>query len=143
MTPGADCLIALGSNRGRRRSHIRFALRALDLLPRTRLLRRSSLHETAPVGGPPQRHFINAAALIRTRLSPMGLLVELKRLEASCGRRPGPRWGPRPLDLDILYYGRKKLRTRYLRVPHPLVRKRQFVLAPLAEVSPSRLGGKC
>lgn len=129
----ALCAVALGSNRGDRAAHLRFALKALDRLPGTRVLRRSTFHRTAPVG-PPQPAYLNAAALIRTRLSPMGLLVELKRLEALRGRRPGPRWGPRPLDLDILSYGRRRLRTPWLAVPHPLARRRRFVQEPLAEV---------
>lgn len=134
MRPGVLAAIALGSNRGSRSKHIRFAFKALDRLPRTRLLSHSSIHESKPVGGPPQRDFLNAAALLRTRLSPMGLLVELKRLEARRGRRPGRRWGPRPLDLDILSYGRTTLRTRFLTLPHLRARRRRFVLAPLAEL---------
>lgn len=134
MSPGVLCAIALGSNRGNRSKHIRFAFKALDRLPQTRLLRRSSIHESKPAGGPRQRDFLNAAAMIRTRLSPMGLLVELKRLEARRGRRPGRRWGPRPLDLDILTYGRKTVRSRFLTVPHPRARSRRFVLEPLAEL---------
>jgi 2-amino-4-hydroxy-6-hydroxymethyldihydropteridine diphosphokinase len=110
-----------------------FAFKALARLARTHLLRRSSIRETAPVG-PPQPEYLNAVARIETALSPMGLLVELKRLEAARGRRPGPRWSPRPLDLDILSYGGKRVRTRWLEIPHPLALKRRFVLEPLAEM---------
>jgi len=131
----ADCLIGLGSNRGDRRAHLAFAFDSLAGLARTRLVRRSSIHETSAVG-PPQPKYLNAAAWIKTGLSPMGLLVEIKRLEALRGRRPGRRWGPRPLDLDILFYGRRRLRTRWLRLPHPLALERRFVLQPLLEVRP-------
>lgn len=130
-----DCLIGLGSNLGDRAGHLRFALKALAALPRTRLLRRSSFRRTAPVG-PPQPEYLNAAAWLRTTLSPMGLLLELKRLEALRGRRPGLRWGPRPLDCDLLFYGRSRIRTPFLRVPHPRALGRRFVLEPLAELRP-------
>jgi len=125
----------MGSNRGPAKRHLRFALHALARLPFTRLLRRSSLYRTAPVGGPPQADYLNAVACVRTSLSPAGLLVELKRVEALRGRRPGPRWGPRPLDLDILFYGDARVRTRLLGVPHPRALARAFVLVPLAELS--------
>lgn len=127
-------VLALGSNRGDRRTHLRWALRELARLPRTRLLRASSFHETEAVGPGRQRRYLNAAALVETGLSPMGLLVELKRLEAARGRRPGPRWGPRTLDLDIVSYGRLRLRTRWLALPHPRARSRDFVRLPVSEV---------
>ncbi|MBI5243948.1 MAG: 2-amino-4-hydroxy-6-hydroxymethyldihydropteridine diphosphokinase [Elusimicrobia bacterium] len=133
MRPPVDCFIGLGSNLGDRKAHLAFALKALSRLPFTRLVRRSRLHETAAVG-PPQPKYLNAVAWIKTRLSPMGLLVELKRLEALRGRRAGPRWGPRPLDCDILYYGKKRLKTPWLTLPHPLALSRRFVLEPLAEL---------
>ena len=66
----------------------------------------------------------------------MGLLIELKRLEALRGRRPGPRWGPRPLDCDLLFYGAARIKTAHLEVPHPRALSRRFVLEPLAELRP-------
>lgn len=69
-------------------------------------------------------------------MTPMGLLVECKRLEAAAGRKPGLRWGPRPLDIDIISYGRRRLRTRWLEIPHPRAMERAFVLAPLADIAP-------
>ena len=128
-----QCFIGLGSNLGDRKAHLVFAFKSLARLARTRLVRRSSIHETSPIG-PPQPKYLNAVARIETALSPMGLLIELKRLEAARGRRPGPRWGPRPLDLDILFYGRERLRTLWLELPHPLALERSFVLEPLAEL---------
>lgn len=68
----------------------------------------------------------------------MGLLAELKRLEALRGRRPGRRWGPRPLDCDLLFYANLRLRTPHLRLPHPRALRRRFVLAPLAEILPEQ-----
>ncbi len=130
----ADCLIALGSNQGPRERHLRFAIKMLAALPRTRLIRASSFIETQPVGGPSQGPFLNAAARLRTGLTPMGLLVELKRLESLRGRRPGVRWGPRPLDCDIIYYGARSIRTSWLRIPHPRAHRRGFVRGPAAEL---------
>ena len=130
----ASCLIALGSNQGDKAGQLRLALRALAWLRGTRLKRASSLHRSRAVGPGRQPYYLNAAALIETSLSPMGLLVELKRLEARRGRRPGRRWGPRPLDLDILSYGRLRLKTRFLTLPHPRALSRPFVLGPLAEL---------
>ena len=134
--------LVLGANLGNAARSVRSALRALNGLPHTRLLRHSSLLLTSPVGRTRQPDFVNCGALIRTRLSPMGLLTELKRLEALAGRRPGPRWGPRPLDIDIAAYGGRRLRSPLLTLPHPRLLERRFALAALAELSPGmRLPG--
>ena len=132
----SDVLISLGSNLGDRRGHLRSALKMIAALPRTRVLRTSSLRDTAPVGGGRQPAFINAVTQLGTRLSPMGLLAQLKRIEASRGRRPARLWGPRPLDLDILFYGGFRLRTPFLKLPHPRALEREFVLTPMAEILP-------
>lgn len=129
------CLLLLGSNQGDRERKLRAALACLRRLPGSRLLARSRLYETAPVG-PSRRSFLNMAVRLGTRLSSMGLLVELKRIEALAGRRPGPRWGPRPLDIDILDYGGRKARAKWLSLPHPRLAARAFALAPLAELAP-------
>lgn len=120
---------------GDREKHLRKALAGLGRLRGTLVLSRSRIYETAPVG-PSRRPYLNMAARLRTALSPMGLLVELKRLEAGAGRRPGLRWGARPLDIDILDYGGLRLRTAWLTLPHPRVVERAFALAPLADVAP-------
>ena len=127
-------LVALGSNRGRRLAALRSAARSLGRLPGTRFLAGSSVYESAPVGPGRQGPYLNAAILLRTALRPHALLVELKRLEALAGRKPGPRWGPRPLDLDIVSYGRARVKTRLLTLPHPLARGRPFVVRPAAEL---------
>ncbi|MBI4425222.1 MAG: 2-amino-4-hydroxy-6-hydroxymethyldihydropteridine diphosphokinase [Elusimicrobia bacterium] len=128
--------LSLGSNLGRPRERLAWALRELDRLPSTRLVRASRVLRSSPVGAPGQPDFLNRCALVATRLSPMGLLAELKRLEGVAGRRPGPRWGPRPLDIDIVFYGRERIASRLLRVPHPRAAERRFVLEGLAELSP-------
>ena len=129
-----DCLIALGANAGPRKANLRFALKGLNALPGTRLIKSSSFIETRPRGGPCQGLYLNAAARILTSLSPMGLLLELKRLESRAGRRPGVRWGPRPLDCDIIFYGNRAIRTAWLRIPHPRAHRREFVRGPATEL---------
>jgi 2-amino-4-hydroxy-6-hydroxymethyldihydropteridine diphosphokinase len=131
-------LVALGSNLGDRLRHLRRARRALDRLPGTRVVAVSDVYESAPVGPGRQRPYLNAVAALRTTLKPLSLLVELKRLEAAAGRRPGRRWGPRPLDLDILSYGRLRMRTPLLTLPHPLAARRAFVTVPVADLAGRR-----
>jgi len=130
-----DCLLLLGANLGRRRDNLRRALRWLAAAPGGRILVRSRLYDTAP-WGPSRERYLNLAVRYRTALSPMGLLVELKRLESRAGRRPGPRWGPRPLDIDILDYGGRRLRGRWLRVPHQAAARRAFALVPVCDIAP-------
>lgn len=130
-------LVALGSNLGDRQSHLDFALDALDSTPGIRLIRASTRHVTSPVGGPPgQGAFLNAAALIRTTLDPHALLATLHQIEAEAGRAREIRWGERTLDLDLLLFGKARIDTTTLTVPHPRMALRRFVLAPAAEVAP-------
>ncbi len=129
--------LGLGSNLGDRRRNLETALEALRAHPQITVSAVSSFLETDPVGGPPgQGKFLNAAAGIETDLAPGALLEELKRIERALGRRPGPRWGPREMDLDILLYGEEILETAALVIPHPRLRERRFVLEPLAEIAP-------
>ncbi|MDD5627500.1 MAG: 2-amino-4-hydroxy-6-hydroxymethyldihydropteridine diphosphokinase [Elusimicrobia bacterium] len=130
-----DCLLLLGANLGRRRDHLRRALLRLDGLRGGKVLARSRLYDTAPLG-PSRRRYLNLAVRYRTPLPPMGLLVELKRLEALAGRRPGPRWSARPLDIDILDYAGRRFKSRWLSLPHPGAARRAFVLAPVCDIAP-------
>jgi 2-amino-4-hydroxy-6-hydroxymethyldihydropteridine diphosphokinase len=133
----ADCLIALGSNLGDRSEHLRRAFAALAELPSTRLVARSRLYQSAPIGGPEQQgEFLNAAALLATLLSPTNLLGQLQRIEAAAERTPGERWAARPLDLDIAIYGESNESTPQLTLPHPRMTYRRFVLQPAADVAP-------
>ena len=100
---------------------------------------------TAPVGPVAQASYVNAAAAARTSVGPEALLVLAKRLESAAGRRSGPRWGPRPLDIDILDFGGQvmgwqtvhdPMQPAHLVLPHPELHKRAFVLEPLAEIAP-------
>lgn len=98
----------------------------------------SPLYRTEPVGGPPQPDFLNAVAAGVTRLAPLALLAFLHDLERASGRvRTAERGGPRPLDLDLLLYGDREIALPGLLVPHPRLRERRFVLAPLADLRPS------
>lgn len=97
---------------------------------------RSSVYETAPVGGPVQGSFLNAVVVIDTARSPMALLRELLAIERIEGRERRERWGPRTLDLDILLYGREAVDVPGLTVPHPRIQERRFVVEPLLEAWP-------
>ena len=132
--------LGLGANLGERRETLDAALAQLAAHPAIRVRTVSALLETEPVGGPPgQPHYLNGAAEIETDLAPAVLLAELKRIERDLGRRQGPRWGPREIDLDILLYGRLILETPDLSIPHPRLRERRFVLEPLSEIAPDAI----
>lgn len=133
--PAQSALIALGSNLGDREAHLRFAIEQLRALPRTRVAAVSTFHETQPVGGPPQRPFLNAAVRIATALGPEALLARLADLEKARGRERTVRDGPRTLDLDLVLFGSTICETPSLTLPHPRFRERAFVLAPAAEVA--------
>jgi len=133
----AEVALSLGSNLGDRRAQLAAALRGLeaDLL---RDLRVSSLYETAPVEvGEPQPAFLNLCAVGDCALSPAGLLAGCQALERAAGRPAGGPRRPRVLDVDLLYYDRLQLAEPGLRLPHPGLARRRFVLAPLAELRPA------
>ena len=133
----ARAYIGLGSNLDGPRGQLARALRELDRLPGTRCVARSASYHSAPMGPADQPDYVNAVALIETRLDPYQLLSVLHCLERAHGRvRSGRRWGPRPLDLDILIYGDLCLQDPRLELPHPGLPRRNFVLYPLEEISP-------
>ena len=126
--------IGLGANLGNREANLRAALRGLWRMGRVEAV--SSLYETAPVG-PEQPAFLNAACRFETGLEPRPLLRFLQGLEHELGRRPGgERWGPRPIDLDVLLYEDRVIEEDDLTLPHPRLAERPFVLATLAEIAP-------
>ena len=129
------CYLGIGSNLGNRRKNIKEAIRKINLLRETKVIRVSEIIETNPVGGPPnQGKFLNAALKIKTRVSPLKLLENLKNIEKELGRTKTVRYGPRVIDLDILFYADKAINRKRLHVPHPKLFKRQFVLRPLLEI---------
>ena len=129
--------MALGSNLDDPRAQVERALVALDHLPGTHGVSRSSLYRSRPLGPVPQPDFVNAVAGLLTELEPAALLGELKALETRLGReRPVVRWGPRRIDLDLLVLGDARVSGPELQLPHPGVAQRAFVLVPLAEIAP-------
>ena len=131
--------VALGANLGDREKTIRTALAELDAAPGVRVAAVSSLRETEPVGYLDQPRFLNGAAAVETSLPARGLLDLLLAVERRFGRaREGvPPQGPRTLDLDLLLYGAARIEQPGLRIPHPRLHERRFVLEPLAELDPS------
>lgn len=127
--------VGLGANLGDAVAAVRGAARELGSAPGIRLIALSPLYRTAPVdaGGP---DYVNAVAQVETRLTAPALLAALQAIERSAGRgRPYPN-APRSLDLDLLLYGSGRIDSARLTVPHPRMRQRAFVLAPLADVAP-------
>ncbi len=133
----SDVFIALGANEGDRELHLLRGVAELGKLPETRITALSGFYDTEPVGPVAQGNFLNAVARLETSLSPRQLLDELQRIESSVFRRrrdvPG---GPRPMDLDILFYGNRVVNEANLTIPHPRLHERRFVLVPLAEIAP-------
>jgi len=128
--------IGLGSNLDNPRRHVAQALVELDRLPLTRRLAASRLYASRPLGPQDQPDFINAVALLETRLSPLALLDQLQALEQRHRRVRARRWGPRTLDLDLLLFDDSVLALPRLVVPHPELRQRAFVVMPLLELAP-------
>jgi 2-amino-4-hydroxy-6-hydroxymethyldihydropteridine diphosphokinase len=126
--------VALGSNLGDREDHLRRALEALGELGRVTAI--SGLHETEPIGYRDQPDFLNAVVELETELSPEELLGRLQEIERRLGRRPTFRDGPRTIDLDLLLHGDAVIDRPELRLPHPRMTERRFVLEPLAEIAP-------
>jgi 2-amino-4-hydroxy-6-hydroxymethyldihydropteridine diphosphokinase len=128
--------VGLGSNLADPVAQVSRALAALDRLPRTRLVRRSSLYSSAPVGYLQQPDFINAVAQLETELAPRALLDALLALEHECGRTREFLYSPRTLDLDLLLYDDMTHHEHGLTIPHPQMHLRAFVLQPLLEIAP-------
>ena len=131
--------IALGSNLGDRVSCITRAVAALQEKGAS-VLKQSTIIETDPAGGPPQNKFLNAVVKISTELSPLELFSLCQSIETELGRVRDVANGPRTIDLDILLYDRLTIDTPQLKVPHPRMFERKFVLDPLKEIEPGLLG---
>jgi 2-amino-4-hydroxy-6-hydroxymethyldihydropteridine diphosphokinase len=126
--------LGIGSNLGDRLAHLQDAVRGLVATPGISVVAVSAVYETAPVGGPPQPDYLNAAVAIDTALSARDLLGVAHRLEHDAQRVRGERWGPRTLDVDVLLVGDEEIHDDDLEVPHPRLAERGFVLAPLADL---------
>jgi 2-amino-4-hydroxy-6-hydroxymethyldihydropteridine diphosphokinase len=128
--------IGLGSNLVAPVSQVQTAITELAGIRQSRLLKSSSLYQTAPLGPAGQPDYINAVAALQTPLSADELLTELQKLENRHQRVRRERWGPRTLDLDLLLYGDEVINSERLTVPHPGLSERNFVLIPLREIAP-------
>ncbi|HEX6988782.1 MAG TPA: 2-amino-4-hydroxy-6-hydroxymethyldihydropteridine diphosphokinase, partial [Bacillota bacterium] len=128
--------LGIGANLGDRRGQLREAVRRLASEPGIHLMGVSPLYETAPIGLLDQPAFFNAVLAVDTTLFPSALLATCKRVEAAAGRLPGVRWGPRPLDVDILLYGDLGLAGPDLEIPHPRLAERAFAMRPLLDLAP-------
>lgn len=129
--------IGVGSNVGDRAKFCRRAVEELQAHPSIQVDAVSSLYETSPVGGPPQRSFVNLVCQTSVDVEVRELLEIIKQIEVKLGREPSDaRWGPRVVDLDILTFGEDKINEADLEIPHPRMTQRQFVLVPLLEIDP-------
>ncbi len=129
--------IGIGSNLGDREDNCAEAVRRLDANG-VRVVKCSAVYETEPWGLKDQPKFVNMAVEAETGHSPRGLLAVVKKIESEMGRRPGVKWGPRLIDLDILLYGDLVVEETDLSIPHPLMHRRNFVLEPLSEIAPEK-----
>ena len=126
--------IGVGSNLGDKLRQCEQSLREILRVDHHRLLARSSFYKTQPLGFLDQDWFVNGAIKIETFLEPLELLRSLKEIELKLGRKESFRWGPRAIDLDILFFDDETIRTGELIIPHPRLEERQFVLVPLVEI---------
>ena len=128
--------LSLGANLGDRLNNLARARREISKIKNTRILSFSSIYETLPWGQEKQPDFLNQAAALETALEPMELLAALQAIEIKMGRQKREKWGPREIDIDILLFGNLIIVSEQLIIPHPLLRKRLFVLVPLQELEP-------
>ncbi len=129
------CYLGIGSNLGNRKRNISLAIKKINALQNTKVLKSSRVIESLPVGGPAaQDEFLNAVLKIETKLPALTLLRRLKEIESQMGRKKTVRFGPRVIDLDILLYADKVKKSKALTIPHPKMFDRDFVIKPLMEV---------
>ena len=138
-----EAALAFGSNLGDSRAMIERAIAALGGIEQVRVKRVSSFYRTPPWGVEDQPDFVNACALIETGYLPEDLLAACKDLEKVLGREAAVRWGPRLIDIDLLWMEGETRASEALTLPHPRMTERAFVLVPLAEIAPDlEIGGK-
>ncbi|HRI58906.1 MAG TPA: 2-amino-4-hydroxy-6-hydroxymethyldihydropteridine diphosphokinase [Saprospiraceae bacterium] len=133
-----NVFLGLGSNMGDRAAHLRTAA---DLISKNigKIAKKSHVYETQPWGKTDQDRFLNQVVMANTTLDPRDLLEKITKLEREMGRerrRDQDKWGPRIIDIDILFYGKRVIRDKGLEIPHPELHKRAFVLVPLLEIAP-------
>ncbi len=134
MSEAIEVYLGLGSNMGDRSANLS---EAMELLSRKLQVEKvSAVYDTEPMGDTDQARFLNLVCQVYTRIEPAGLLALAKGIETKMGRAPGKRNSPRPIDIDILFYGDQVMETPQLAIPHPRIAERAFVLVPLAEIAP-------
>ena len=133
---GTRAFVGLGSNLDGPTEQIEAAIASLRQIPGTRVTARSSLYRSAPFGPVLQPDYVNAVVMLQTRRKPRELLDQMQAIESEQGRERGERWGPRRIDLDLLLFGDETIEEDGLKVPHPGIAERNFVLLPLGEIAP-------
>ena len=135
--------IGIGSNLGERKDNYREACDKISALPQTRIVKASSMYESEPLGDA-TTWFINGVIEIETEFTADQLLKQLQAIETTMGRKrvKGKKWGSRIMDLDILLFGKEVIEKRALKVPHPELQNRRFVLVPLSELAPQLIHPK-
>lgn len=129
-------VLGFGSNFGNRVNYIESALRYISLSDAFDFLALSSIYETEPWGYKKQKNFLNCVGIFLCRFSPAEALKTINRIEKKIGRVDRGKWKAREIDIDVLFYGRKIIKTKKYSIPHPLVAERNFVLKPMAELMP-------
>ena len=132
---GSRVFIGVGSNLGNRRGYYQKALDLMANLPQTAIVRCSSLYETEPIGEA-KNWYINGVVELETALSPQHLLSRLQKIESALGRTRAKKWASRTIDLDILLFDKQVVNEERLKIPHPEMYRRRFVLLPLSELAP-------
>ncbi len=133
-----SCLLLLGTNLGDKRKNLQAALQQIGARA-GKIVQVSSIYETAPWGKSSEHSYYNQAVEIETKLPPVTLLRTLLDIELLLGRTRQEKWGDRILDIDILLYDQEVVQTEHLKIPHPEIANRRFVLVPLAEIAPERV----
>lgn len=134
MSKVSEVYLSLGSNIGNRKENLESAIDYLDSEANIRVIKKSSIYETEPVGGVEQDNFYNCIVLIETTLLPYELLDRIHDIETALHRKRIVKWGPRTIDIDIIFYDNIKINDKLLVIPHKEMESRMFVLMPLIEI---------
>jgi 2-amino-4-hydroxy-6-hydroxymethyldihydropteridine diphosphokinase len=129
-------VLGLGSNIGNRVKFLKKAVKEISLLKGMVVLAKSPLYLTEPWGFTEQKNFLNCILVCLCKQKPIELLNNLKKIEKSLGRKKRVKWAPREIDIDILFFGNHIIKTKSVKIPHPMITKRNFVLAPLNDLIP-------
>ncbi|HLP95708.1 MAG TPA: 2-amino-4-hydroxy-6-hydroxymethyldihydropteridine diphosphokinase [Saprospiraceae bacterium] len=130
-----NTFLSIGSNIGDRAGNLKNAIGLIEKFI-GKIAKRSHVYETQPWGEPNQDAFLNMVIMINTSLEPRDILEKITKIERELGRERKEKWGPRTIDIDILFYGKRIIRDKGLEIPHPELHKRGFVLVPMMEIAP-------